>query len=230
MIGFSDRVRAVVLTSALLTSALLTSALLTVGALVSGCSDDSQFGGLSIGVSPQSGTITPCDPTFADAWAFSVAAGEEVMISVDTTDAATAADFELRGVCGTSDFFFADDNFLCTFPPPAFSCAATVFTATAGGDCTMDVSPALTRLTPPSSACSDPAQANYDLFVDIGGIPAVLTQTRASTDLVCMGGVNHSRSCSTDSDCPGGSCEQATSLQIPLKWGDLPPSPIGSVQ
>lgn len=212
MIGFSHRVRAFVLTLALGFVALIAG----------GCDNDALLGGINVGISPQLGTISPCAPNVADAWAFSVSAGDEVMIAADTVNAATAADLEIRGVCGTSDFFFADDNFLCTYPPPAFSCPATVFTATADGDCVLDVSPALTGLAPPSAACSDPNRADYELFVDLGGEPALLVQIRDSSDLVCSGGSNNSRSCSSDDDCPGGSCEPATSLASSLKRADLP--------
>jgi len=199
-------------------SALTLSSLFAVG-----CDNDALMGDFGVGVSPQSGTISPCDPTRADAWIFAVAAGDEVTISVDTVNAATAADLELRGICGTSAFLFADDDFLCTFPPPSFSCPATVFTTTAGGDCVVDVSPALTGFAPPSAACADPDEADYDLFVDINGTPAFLTQIRRSTNLVCSGGSNNSRSCSNDSDCPGGSCEPASSFQAEVKRAESLP-------
>jgi hypothetical protein len=212
MIGFSHQARTFEFTLALGFVALIAS----------GCDNDAVLGSIDVGISPQSGTISPCGPTIADAWAFRVSAGDEVMISVDTVDAETAADFEVRGVCGSSDFFFADDNFLCTFPPPAFSCPATVFTATTDGNCVLDVSPALTGLNPPSAACSDPDRADYQLFVDLGGAPALLVQIRDSSDLVCMGGMNNSRSCGDDDDCPGGSCEAATSLESSLKRAVLP--------
>ncbi len=216
MIGFSHRIRGMAVG--------LSALALSFGSI--GCDSAVDDAGLVIGLSPQAGVIAPCSPTIADAWSFAVSAGDEVMITVDTTDTSTAADFELRGICGPTDFIFADDNFLCTFPPPAFSCPATTLTASVDATCTIDVTPALTGANPPSAACADPARAEYELFVDVAGEPALLSQVRHNSDRKCIGGSNNARSCSNDEDCPGGSCELALSLRTELKQIDAM-QPIG---
>ena len=207
MLSFSHRIVAA--------TALLPAIALALSA--AGCGDLTTVAPLSTGVSPQAGVIAPCSPTIADAWTFSVKQGDQIIITVDTVDALNAADFELRGICGPTDFIFADDNFLCTFPPPSFSCPATTFTANTDADCVIDVSPALTGNDPATASCADPTRAQYDLFVDVAGEPAFITQIRANSNRVCVGGSNNARSCSDDIDCPSGSCQLAVSLRAEVK-------------
>jgi len=117
-------------------------------------------------VGPVTEDLSPC---FAnDFWEFDVTAGQTVFIEADTVDAATAADLCFFGNCGGVDFFGADDDFSCTFPPPAFSCPRDTFVATTSGTCTVEVRTC-------SSACADPGMANYSLTVQRDGSFADLT-------------------------------------------------------
>jgi hypothetical protein len=80
-----------------------------------------------------SGAVTgsfACDPAIHEAWTFSALAGDEVVITVDTVDEETTFDpmFWVNGP-DTCSILWADDNFDCTVPPPAFSCPSLKFEA-----------------------------------------------------------------------------------------------------
>ncbi len=121
-------------------------------------------------LSPVSEDLTTCSPPVTDTWTFSATAGQTVAISADTVDAGTAADLCFIGECAGVDFFSADDNVACSFPPPGFACPTTTFVATASGTCTVNVALC-------SSACANPATANYALTVTLNASPALLTLT-----------------------------------------------------
>jgi cysteine-rich repeat protein len=120
-------------------------------------------------LSPVTEDLTTCTPPVTDFWEFSVASGETVALLADTVDAGTAADLCFSGSCSpSSDIFFGDDNFACTFPPPSFSCPQDTFVATGNATCTVEV-----RVC--SAACADPNTANYSLTVTRNGIHTLLT-------------------------------------------------------
>jgi cysteine-rich repeat protein len=111
--------------------------------------------------------LTTCSPRVTDLWEFPVTAGASVRVAADTADAATAADLCFSGSCGSTTFG-ADDNTPCTFPPPSYACPTSTLTAPADGVCTFN-------LTLCSSACRDPATANYLLDVQVSGAPVTPT-------------------------------------------------------
>jgi hypothetical protein len=157
-----------------------------------------------------------------DAWNFEVDQDDDVMVMVDTTSQQTAADMELRGVCEGRDPFFGDDDFLCRFAPPRFSCPAAAFVASAAATCTVDVSPALATANPPTGSCTDNRQADYELSVVINGQPAIVALVRDGTDQVCVGGSSNARSCDSDGDCPNGACLRGSGLLVTEARQKLP--------
>jgi hypothetical protein len=187
---------------------------LVTASMGTACGTDNRFDGGVVGPSPQSGVIAPCDPALIDAWSFDVRSGDDVFIAVDTTSALTAADMEIRGICDGKDRFFGDDDFLCTFPPPQFSCPAAAFVASARSTCTVDVSPALASLDPPTGSCTDTLRAEYSVSVLVNGQPAVIALVREGVDQVCIGGSHNGRSCDSDRDCPDGACVSNTGLSV----------------
>jgi hypothetical protein len=120
----------------------------------------------SVAPGPVSEDLSPCFA--ADSWEFDVSAGETVFLEADTVDAGTAADLCFVGSCSSGDVFFGDDDFACTFPPPAFGCPRQMFSASGTGTCTVEV-----RVC--SSACADFSTANYGLTVQRDGSFADLT-------------------------------------------------------
>jgi hypothetical protein len=114
------------------------------------------------------GALTPCGGGASDVWEFSVDAGQTITLAADTVDAATAADLFLFGSCASGDSFSGDDDFACTFPPPAFACPAATFVASASSTCTVSVSS--------FGSCADLGTANYLLTVegDGAGLPLTL--------------------------------------------------------
>ena len=187
-----------------------------------GCGSDGRIDGRVVGPSPQSGVIAPCDPRLIDAWRFEVEAGDEVFVAVDTTSPLTAADMEIRGICGDSDTFFGDDDYLCSFPPPQFSCPVATLEASERATCTVDVSPALAALDPPTASCTNAQRAEYSLTVQVNGESAILVLVREGVDQTCVGGSRNGRSCDSDRNCPGGACISDTD---PGMWSYRPKLP-----
>ena len=72
------------------------------------------------------GSLLPEDNFMEDTFAFQSAPGAHITVTVDTVSTATAFDIEAcvsatpQGTCLPG--FSGDDNFTCTFPPPAFNC------------------------------------------------------------------------------------------------------------
>jgi hypothetical protein len=74
----------------------------------------------------KTGSVLPLDNFDEDTFAFQSLPGTFITVTVDTVSAATAFDIEAcvsgtpNGTCLPG--FQGDDNFTCTFPPPAFAC------------------------------------------------------------------------------------------------------------
>ena len=117
--------------------------------------------------SPVAEDLTTCFPPVRDRWQFVATAGQTVYLKADTVDAGTAADLCFFGRCESGDFFSADDNVGCTFPPPGFSCPETSFAVSGTGTCFVSVGLC-------SGACADVSTALYSLTVTLDGNPAVL--------------------------------------------------------
>ena len=72
------------------------------------------------------GSVLPKENFDEDGWAFQATPGDQITVTVDTVSAATAFDLEAclsgtpNGACLPG--FQGDDNFTCSFPPPAFAC------------------------------------------------------------------------------------------------------------
>jgi len=115
--------------------------------------------------------ITPCGEGLGDEWTFDVTTGDTIVVAVDTIDLETAADLAFNVTCGATPVpvltLFADDEFACTFPPPAYGCPIGSFIAATDATCTVRVS-AL-------GACANPGLARYGLGVERNGMPATLT-------------------------------------------------------
>ncbi len=85
-------------------------------------------------VGPSFGELSPC--VVEDEWAFDVSSGDDVSVTVDTTDLASASDLCFDIHCpGTSAY--PDDSFRCTFGPdsPSLSCPRVDFVAGESGQC-----------------------------------------------------------------------------------------------
>jgi hypothetical protein len=117
--------------------------------------------------------LTPCEPPVFDQWSFQVTAGQTVLVHADTTDAQTAADLCFVGSCTDGQSFAGDDDVACSFPPPAFACPETTFTAIADSTCTVDVQTC-------SPTCSDPFTADYRLDVTGTDLTLVLDDVSPS--------------------------------------------------
>jgi len=87
---------------------------------------------------PVTEDLTPCLAA-RDDWRFAVEEGATVVVSVDTTDAATAADLRFSAICDTGDFVVGEDEVPCSFVPPAGSCPENGFVASADGICVVRV-------------------------------------------------------------------------------------------
>jgi len=72
------------------------------------------------------GVVLPTESFDEDGWAFQAAPGDHITVTVDTVSAATAFDPEAcisgtpNGTCLPD--LQGDDNFSCSFAPPAFAC------------------------------------------------------------------------------------------------------------
>ncbi len=104
--------------------------------------------------------LTPCDRDHVDLWTFAARRDQQYQVSVDTVDAATAADLCVVGVCDGGDTFFGDDQVAC---PAAgdLGCPRATFVASGDETCTAAV-------TVCSGRCADPGVARYRLTVDPG--------------------------------------------------------------
>jgi len=102
--------------------------------------------------------LTPCDRDHVDLWTFSAQRDQQYQVSVDTVDAATAADFCVVGVCDGGDTFFGDDQVVCSSGPAGLGCPQATFVASGDEACTAAV-------TICSSRCADAATARYQLTV-----------------------------------------------------------------
>jgi len=79
------------------------------------------------------GSTLDCEGAVADVWTVDAAAGESVVVGVDTVAAGTAFDPQMyvNGPDGCT-MLVADDSFECTFPPPSYRCPAADFIAEQG--------------------------------------------------------------------------------------------------
>ena len=107
-----------------------------------------------------------------DEFEFNGTPGSSVTITVDTTVAGTAFDpaYFVYTDAGEVGFFrFQDDNFGCTFPPPAFSCPTGTFAlpADADGKYYVVVHALFSR--------ADPTRGDYSLTIAGAGAPRLVT-------------------------------------------------------
>jgi hypothetical protein len=109
--------------------------------------------------------LTPCFPAVFDRWTTQVAAGEDLIMWADTTDAGTAADLCVEVACDNGQGGYGDDNVPCTFPPPSFSCPLVSFTANSNTTCSVVVKTC-------AGQCADSSTARYRL--DMTGAGATL--------------------------------------------------------
>jgi hypothetical protein len=126
--------------------------------------------------------LTPCTDTIADRWTFEVEGGAIVTVTVDTTDAATAANLRIEGGCGGRHFGTVGGA-ACTFAPPhphpSEPCPAVTFVAPASGTCTLGVG--VRDLDPDYTACRDSRIARYR--VSVSGVSLTLATDDASPGL-----------------------------------------------
>jgi hypothetical protein len=109
---------------------------------------------------------------FRDEFEFTGTPGSTVTIAVDTTSAATTFDpfyVVYTGAGEVGAFINQDDNFPCTFPPPAFSCPTGTFAlpADADGRYYVVVRALGTRF--------DPTRGDYRLTITGAGSPRLIT-------------------------------------------------------
>jgi len=115
--------------------------------------------------SPAQSNLQGCDHQgIQDRFAFFAKSGEDVHVKADTVDAATAADLRMRvSLPNMEELVEADDDFDCTFPPPAYSCPEHSFTAGEDGLYFAEVYVGSTE------QCYDYSLVNYKLEVTVDG-------------------------------------------------------------
>ena len=124
-------------------------------------------------LTPAPGALVPCEPAVIDRYVFDVRAGEQVVVRADTVDLATAADlcFGPGSGCTTGDDISGDEDVPCTFPSPTeFDCPEDSFTASADGQCTVEIAECI-------GDCANPALANYTLSVQRDSVDAPVRLT-----------------------------------------------------
>jgi len=102
--------------------------------------------------------LAPCQESHVDVWSFSVRRGRTYTVTVDTTDASSAADLCLAGSCHGLETFAGNDELPC-HAAPAFRCPRARFVADADTTCVVAV-------TICSPACADASAARYELAVE----------------------------------------------------------------
>ncbi|NMC72205.1 MAG: hypothetical protein GYA57_19400, partial [Myxococcales bacterium] len=124
--------------------------------------------------SPVRDSLRGCSHTaIRDVFAFAAQSGQTVLLQVDTTDAATAADTRLRvRLPDDAELHEADDDFPCSFPPPRWSCPRYEFTASIGGLYSVEV------YVGSGEDCADRSLVRYELTVTVAGAPAELILVR----------------------------------------------------
>jgi sugar lactone lactonase YvrE len=152
-----------------------------------------------------------CTQETADRYSFEVSKGQEVTVSADTVDAATAADLSFVGSCQGGEVFSGDnDDVACTFPPPANQCPQASFVAASDETCTVEVRRG-------SSICAS-SVAQYRLRVT-GGTDLAMTASGITNLASCGNGiVEPGETCdgSGPGVCPAGATCLACQCQVPV--------------
>jgi hypothetical protein len=116
--------------------------------------------------------LQPCGSA-VDVWSFQVRKDETIVVGVDTTMAATAADLAFDVSCNDQPVLSRDDELQCTFPPPSFACPLGAFVATDDGDCTVTVR---------SFSCTQSDRADYGLGVTRNGTSLTAAELQLVAD------------------------------------------------
>ena len=126
------------------------------------------------GTESKTGSMGACGYGAAiDEYRMFVNSGDDLTIRADTLSAATTSDLcvQVYDTNGTSSLGSFDDNFECTYPPPAFRCPEGTIT---------DVPTTgfiFVRVNQCSTNCADASNNEYELTVTRNGSPAVLMST-----------------------------------------------------
>lgn len=125
--------------------------------------------------SPVRGELTSgCDTPYADAWAFTAAIGDTVVIRADTVSSSTASDLYAAAVGDLGDPEYSvidsgDDDFSCTYPPPDYDCPEISITVGS------DYFGTLYAFVGQYWDCANPLLGEYELSVTVNGIHTELT-------------------------------------------------------